>query len=97
MSDGTASLDRQELHSRLRREFNVPIITLGSRDMNVRAQAVEYGLYLYLDEAVSDAELVARIHSLIRRYHRQSGSTTDLKRQMTDVYHSPVGADEVCR
>jgi len=64
----------------------------------VRAQAVEYGLYLYLDETVSDAELVARIHSLIRRYHRQSGgSNTDLKRQMTDAYHSPVGADEACR
>ena len=95
MSDGPASLDGQDLHSRLRREFNVPIITLRSRDIYAWAQAVEYGSYLYLDEAVSDAELVASIHSLIRRYHRQSGSTTDLKRQTMNVYHSQVGADEV--
>ena len=73
MSDSLDPLDGQQLQSRLRGEFNVAIITLGRKDIFERAQAVDDGSDIYLDESVGDAELIARIHSLIRRYHRQPG------------------------
>jgi len=63
----------QWLLTRLRAHFNAAIITLGRRDTYTRALAVEYGSDLYLDESVGDAELIARIHSLVRRYQRQPG------------------------
>jgi DNA-binding response OmpR family regulator len=77
MSDDLAPLGGQQLYRRLRGEFNVAIITLGSKNICERVETVEDGSDLYLDESVSDAELIARIHSLVRRYYRQSGSTTD--------------------
>ena len=74
IGDDPALPDGQELPGRLRAEFNVAIITLGSRDIYARTLAVENGSDLYLDDSVGGDELVARIQALVRRYQRQSAS-----------------------
>jgi DNA-binding response OmpR family regulator len=71
IGDAPSRKDGHVLTGLLRTEFNVAIITLGSGDMFARAQAVEDGSDIYLNKSVGDAELIARIHALIRRYYSQ--------------------------
>lgn len=96
IKDDPALPDGQELISHLRAEFNVAIITLGSRDIYGRVLVVEGGSDLYLNESVGDNELVARIHSLVRRYQLQSASSAGVE---TDGGgdHSQATAGEVRR
>jgi DNA-binding response OmpR family regulator len=61
-------IDSEELCSRVRDFFNVPIIVLGKGDELVRVKMLEMGADVYLNEPVSPEELVARMHSLLRRY-----------------------------
>lgn len=94
IGDGPALPDGQKLLGRLRAEFNVAIITLGSRDIYARALAVENGSDLYLNESVGDDELVARIRSLVRRYQRQSASGAGVE-TTRGKHHSKSPAGEV--
>lgn len=72
ISDDIVPPDSKQPHSRLRAELDAAIITLGGKDTCARAQAVEDGADLCLDDSVGDAELIARIRSLVRRYNSQS-------------------------
>ncbi len=56
--------------ARMREICNIPIIVLGGGDELARVAMLETGADVYLVEPVSLKELVARAHSLLRRYPR---------------------------
>jgi DNA-binding response OmpR family regulator len=67
-------LNGQDLYPCIRYFPNVPIIVLGKGDELVRVKILEMGADIYLNTLVSPEELVARVHSLLRRYKPKRGN-----------------------
>lgn len=75
MSDSLPPVDGKELHARIREIYDIPIIVLGrEKDELARAMTLVSGADIYLNEGVSYPELIARLHSLLRRYRRRRGN-----------------------
>lgn len=75
MSDGLPKVDGKELHARIREIYDISIIVLGrEKDELTRAMTLVSGADIYLNEGVSYPELIARLHSLLRRYRRRKGN-----------------------
>ena len=70
MADSLPPVDGLQLHTRLREITRIPIIVLGEKGDIARAATVEEGADLYLDARTGPRELVARLYSLLHRYHR---------------------------
>ena len=69
------SPERGQLCSRVRNMSDIPIITIaGSEDVIRRAMMLELGADACMSRPINPHELVARAHTLLRRY-RRSGST----------------------
>lgn len=60
----------QRLCSRIRESCHVPIIVLGNGEEIAKAMMLELGADFHMNEPVSLRELVARVHSLLRRYNK---------------------------
>jgi len=70
MADDPA--EGQKWCSHFRDIANIPIAVLGQGDEIARTMRLEVGADVYLSNAVSPAELVARVNSLLRRYKKQN-------------------------
>jgi len=62
----------QELCYHIRGICNIPIVVLGDGDGIARAMMLEMGADVCLVQPVNPAELVAWVHSLLRRYKRSN-------------------------
>lgn len=75
MADSLPRVDGKELHARIRELCDLPIIVLGrEKEELARAMKMESGADIYLNEGVRHSELIARLHSLLRRYRRRKGN-----------------------
>ena len=64
------NLDGLEVCKRVAKEKNIPIIITSARyDINDKVLGLEYGADDYLSKPYDPKEMVARIHSVLRRYN----------------------------
>jgi DNA-binding response OmpR family regulator len=61
--------EEQKLCSSIRSMSDIPIVVLGNGDGVARATMLEHGADVYLERKWINKELVARVNSLLRRYH----------------------------
>lgn len=67
------NLDGLEVCKRVAKQKNIPIIISSARsDVDDKVKALEYGADDYLPKPYDPKELVARIHSLLRRYSKKN-------------------------
>ena len=66
MADSSA--EGQKLCSHIRDISDIPIVVLGNGDEIARVTMLELGADVYLSQTVIAEELIARVHSLLRRY-----------------------------
>lgn len=75
------NLDGLEVCKRVAKSKNIPIIISSARsDINDKVQSLEFGADDYLPKPYDPEELVARIHSILRRYQNNS---SDKKQQQS--------------
>ncbi len=82
MAEDVGGVNGEELCSRVREVSYLPIIVLGS-DEEVAGQMLEAGADAYMIRPPNTAELVARVHSLLRRRKTRLGG--DKIRDVTSI------------
>lgn len=66
------NLDGLEVCKRVAKQKNIPIIISSARsDLDDKVKALEYGADDYIPKPYDPQELLARIHSLLRRYNKK--------------------------
>lgn len=66
------NLDGLEVCKRVAKQKNIPIIISSARsDLDDKVKALEYGADDYIPKPYDPKELLARIHSLLRRYNKK--------------------------
>jgi DNA-binding response OmpR family regulator len=97
MADSLPKVDGKELQARIRELCDLPIIVLGrEKEELARAMKMESGADIYLNEGVRHPELIARLHSLLRRYRRRKGNPSldaegnAVKLQGLSAVHTPT-------
>lgn len=66
------NLDGLEVCKRVAKQKNIPIIISSARsDIDDKVKALEYGADDYIPKPYDPQELLARIHSLLRRYNKK--------------------------
>lgn len=66
------NLDGLEVCKRVAKQKNIPIIISSARsDLDDKIKALEYGADDYIPKPYDPQELLARIHSLLRRYNKK--------------------------
>lgn len=75
------NLDGLEVCKRVAKQKRIPIIISSARsDVNDKVSGLEYGADDYLPKPYDPKELIARIHSVLRRYQSSAAATnTDAK------------------
>jgi len=69
LADDLPLVNGEELCARLRQVSNVPIVALGSKEGELASvRMLELGADTYVPKPAGGAELLARVHSLLRRY-----------------------------
>lgn len=72
------NLDGLEVCKRVAKQKNIPIIISSARsDLNDKVKALEYGADDYIPKPYDPQELLARIHSLLRRYNKKDSKNTE--------------------
>ncbi len=70
------NLDGLEVCKRVAKQKNIPIIISSARsDLDDKIKALEYGADDYIPKPYDPEELLARIHSLLRRYNKKEIKT----------------------
>ncbi|MGP1450170.1 MAG: response regulator transcription factor [Wolinella sp.] len=70
------NLDGLEVCKRVAKQKNIPIIISSARsDINDKVTGLEYGADDYIPKPYDPKELIARIHSVLRRYNTQKTPT----------------------
>lgn len=73
------NLDGLEVCRRVAREKKLPIIISSARsDINDKVNGLEYGADDYIPKPYDPKELIARIHSVLRRYNQKSNNPPSL-------------------
>lgn len=66
------NLDGLEVCKRVAKQKNIPIIISSARsDLDDKVKALEYGADDYIPKPYDPQELLARVHSLLRRYNKK--------------------------
>lgn len=69
LADDLPLVNGEEICARLRQVFNIPIIALGSKEGELASvRMLELGADTYIPKPAGRRELLARVHSLLRRY-----------------------------
>ncbi|WP_220091889.1 response regulator transcription factor [Helicobacter sp. 10-6591] len=89
------NLDGLEVCKRITKQKNIPIIISSARgDVNDKVKALEeYGADDYLPKPYDPKELVARIHSLLRRYSKRNPK--ELGREQNNVFRIDKHSREI--
>ncbi|MGP1580104.1 MAG: response regulator transcription factor [Wolinella sp.] len=75
------NLDGLEVCKRVAKQKRIPIIISSARsDINDKVSGLEYGADDYIPKPYDPKELVARIHSVLRRYHRADSPTNAISK-----------------
>ncbi|PAF45082.1 response regulator transcription factor [Helicobacter sp. 11S02596-1] len=72
------NLDGLEVCKRVAKQKNIPIIISSARsDLDDKVKALEYGADDYIPKPYDPKELLARIHSLLRRYNKKGAKNEE--------------------
>lgn len=92
------TVDGFEVLAELRRRSDVPVIMLtGLNEQSARIQGLDLGADDYLGKPFAAGELVARVRSVLRRYHPEihgpievAGLTLDVDHRSVEINGSPI-------
>lgn len=78
------NLDGLEVCKRVAKQKNIPIIISSARsDLDDKVKALEYGADDYIPKPYNPQELLARIHSLLRRYNKKDTKNEQKEKEST--------------
>ncbi len=85
LADDLPHSGERPFHKQVRDMCHLPIIVLGDGDAMERATVIDDGADFYLDHPANHTELIARLRSLLWRYHTSSFGPRSISAPATDT------------